>query len=195
MRFRVSTVLLSVAIIALVCALFIAIRNQRVVIVRAGFWGPTDSWVVPKHLVQISKWVDKNKPPPVPPQEAFATGEAFCSYMNERMDGTGFSQWKIDRVSLEKLSDEESEPWAILLCFTVVESAEHSGDGIDWTHPHEIMVLMDKSLLIDTRYWNESYANIAAEYPGIIDCSPTESEAMTATTAWEEFMGFFNMGG
>ncbi|MCR9210680.1 MAG: hypothetical protein NXI28_20830 [bacterium] len=153
-----------------------------------------NSWVVPKHLVQRSKWIDKDQPPPVQSHAAFAIGEQFCSYMNERMDGTGFSEWEVDRISLEKLSEEDSGLWAFVVCFTVVESAEHSGDGIRWIQPHETIVLMDQSLLIDSRYWDKSFVDIAAGYPGIIDCSPTESEAMSAERAFDKFMGFFNMG-
>ncbi len=142
-KISLSNIFLLVTIASLIVALAITLRRSDVIDIVVD---SSEAWELKHSVVSESRWVDRTEPPPLDAPRLHQLAQGLCSLLDASREKTGFDEWEIASLSLERLSDADNWAYVVRL-----EGFEYPGHlGINEICELTLLTLMDETMYFDS---------------------------------------------
>ena len=150
MRFRLSTLLFVIPMIALTVAL--SLKNSKPKIITIENY--VDWWILNEKQVAQSLWQESGNPPPIQFRTAFSIATELVAHLERNSQIIKHDNFAIEKIALVRIDPEAS-------CWVYEISISSSVDGKRGWLELSVLLLMDVTLAVDPNgYWEELVAVI-----------------------------------
>ena len=126
--------------------------------------------------VKKSKWIDKSKRPQLTLVDVYSKSLQICDHLEHKNEQLGFHEWKTLNVDFQNLYLIEENCWVYVVS---IESQQYPEQrGLNASIDLNLMMLMDGTILFDSKEYPRKISKAVLEFEGIRDCSaPDEIRA------------------